>query len=199
MRKDSRAQLINAALEIILDNGVDGLRIEDVCERVGVSKGSLYWHFNDRDGLIHEALLEQLRRISDEQMAVMNDAIDSANSTEEYLSRIVGALANPFDRAEVDQRWRRVEMIVATRHDPELRAVMSDVQRRQQKFLTEAMERAKEKGLLRQDLDPKAVAAAISVVALGSVNLSLLGKDGPTHETWTNLMVLLIALLFPSY
>jgi AcrR family transcriptional regulator len=197
-RKDSRGALIDAALDIILKDGVDNLRIEDVCERVGVTKGSLYWHFNDRDGLIREALLEQLRRISDEQLATMNDAITSATSADDYLSRIVGALANPFDKSEVEQRWKRLELIVATRDDPALWKVMSEVQRRQQKFMADAMERAAENGLLRRDVDPQAVAAVLSAVALGSVNLSLLESDGPSPEAWTSLMVLLISLLFPT-
>jgi AcrR family transcriptional regulator len=197
-RKDSRKALVDAALDIILKDGVDSLRIEDVCERVGVTKGSLYWHFNDRDGLIREALLEQLRRISDEQLATMNDAITSATSADDYLSRIVGALANPFDESEVEQRWKRLELIVATRNDPALSQVMSEVQRRQQKFMAEAMERAAENGLLRRDVDPQAVAAVLSAVALGSINLSLLDSDGPSPEAWTNLMLLFISLLFPA-
>lgn len=197
-RKDSRGAFIDAALDIILKDGVDNLRIEDVCERVGVTKGSLYWHFTDRDGLIREALLEQLRRISDEQLATMNDAISSAKNADDYLSRIVGALANPFDKSEVEQRWKRLELIVATRNDPALSKVMSEVQRRQQKFMTDAMERAAENGLLRRDVDPQAVAAVLSAVALGSVNLSLLESDGPSPEAWTSLMVLLISLLFPT-
>lgn len=197
-RKDSRGAFIDAALDIILKDGVDNLRIEDVCERVGVTKGSLYWHFTDRDGLIREALLEQLRRISDEQLATMNDAITSATSADDYLSRIVGALANPFDKTEVEQRWKRLELIVATRNDPALSKVMSEVQRRQQKFMTDAMERAAENGLLRRDVDPQAVAAVLSAVALGSVNLSLLESDGPSPEAWTSLMVLFISLLFPT-
>ncbi|MEK0415856.1 MAG: hypothetical protein RL352_1253 [Actinomycetota bacterium] len=197
-RKDSRGALIDAALDIILKDGVDNLRIEDVCERVGVTKGSLYWHFTDRDGLIREALLEQLRRISDEQLATMNDAITSATNSDDYLSRIVGALVNPFDTTEVEQRWKRLELIVATRNDPALSKVMAEVQRRQQKFMADAMERAAENGLLRRDVDPQAVAAVLSAVALGSVNLSLLESDGPSPEAWTSLMVLFISLLFPT-
>lgn len=198
MRKDSRGELIDAALDIISTSGVDNLRIEDVCERVGVTKGSLYWHFHDREGLIRESLLEQLRRMSDEQMAIMNEAISIARSTEAYLLQIVGAFINPFDDLEVEQRWNRLEMIVAARRDPALWSVMSEVQRRQQKFMSEAMERASENGLLRSDVDPRAMAAVISAMALGSINLSLLESDGPTQQAWTDLMIMLDSLLFPS-
>ncbi|MEY3806705.1 MAG: hypothetical protein RIR69_1517 [Actinomycetota bacterium] len=198
VRRDSRGELIDAALDIILNKGVDALRVDDVCEQVGVTKGSLYWHFNDREGLIQAALLEQLYRLADEQMAVLGGAIDSASSTDDYLAKVVEALINPFDSEEVHQRWQRLEIIVASRRDETLLTMMSDVQRRQQKYMTDAMEKASERGLLRPDADPKAVAAVLTAVSLGSTNLSLLGEDGPTPEAWTNLMLLMISLLFPT-
>lgn len=196
-RKDSREQLVDAALDIILKHGIDGLRIEDVCERVGVTKGSLYWHFNDREGLIREAILEQLRRMSEEHMAAMNDAITSSTGTDQYLLRIVDAFVNPFDEEEVEQRWNRLEMMVSTRRDPSLRKMMAELQHREHLFMLEAVERAAQNGLLRGDVDPNAVAAALVAVSLGSINLSLLESNGPSREAWTNLMLFLVSQLFP--
>jgi len=195
--QDSRQGLIDAALDIIVANGIDALRIEDVCERVGVTKGSLYWHFQDRQGLIREALFEQLRRLSAEQMEALDEAIDSGARRDEYLARVAGTLANPFDTDEVEARWQRWEMLATTRRDPELREVMADLQRRHQRYLVSIMSKAQERGILRRDADPVAVAAAINALALGSNNLSFLAEDGPTPEAWNGLMLLLIDLLFP--
>ena len=197
-RRDSRGELIDAALEIILASGIDALRIEDVCERVGVTKGSLYWHFNDRNGLIHEALLEQLFRMADEQMQNLSEAIDASASRDDYLARVLGAFVDPFDPAEVAGRWSRLDLLTATRHDEELAALMADVQRRQQRHMADLMMKASENGILRADVDPKSIAAALSAISLGSVNLSLLGDDGPTPEAWLKLMILLVQLLFPE-
>lgn len=196
-RRDSRGELLDAALEIILERGIDGLRIEDVCERVGVTKGSLYWHFNDRDGLIREALLEQLYRMGEEKLDAASTAVDTASSRDDYLMKVAGAFVDPFDPAEVEARWQRLELITASRRDPGLWAMMSDVQRRQQRFLLELMDAASANGILRPDVDPRAMAAALSVISLGSNLLSLLGDDGPTPEAWTSLLLLMVELLFP--
>lgn len=195
--QDSRQGLIDAALDIIVANGIDALRIEDVCERVGVTKGSLYWHFQDRQGLIREALFEQLRRLSAEQIEALDEAIDSGASRDEYLMRVAGTLVDPFDPEEAEARWQRWEMLATTRRDPELREVMADLQRRHQRYLVSIMSKAQERGILRRDADPAAVAAAINALALGSNNLSFLAEDGPTPEAWNGLILLLIDLLFP--
>ncbi|MFZ9853337.1 MAG: TetR/AcrR family transcriptional regulator [Ilumatobacteraceae bacterium] len=194
---DSRQQLIDTALEIILKEGIDALRIEVVCERVGVTKGSLYWHFQDRQGLIREALFEQLRRLSAEQIESLDKAIDSGASREEYLLRVAGTLVDPFDTNESEARWQRWEMLATARRDPELRKMMADLQRAHQRYLVDIALKAQQRGILRRDVDPSAVAAAITAIALGSNNLSYLDADGPSPEAWNGLLLLMIDMLFP--
>ncbi|NBU55931.1 MAG: TetR/AcrR family transcriptional regulator [Acidimicrobiia bacterium] len=194
---DSRQQLIDTALEIILKEGIDALRIEVVCERVGVTKGSLYWHFQDRQGLIREALFEQLRRLSAEQIESLDKAIDSGASREEYLLRVAGTLVDPFDTNESEARWQRWEMLATARRDPELRKMMADLQRAHQRYLVDIALKAQQRGILRRDVDPSAVAAAITAIALGSNNLSYLDADGPTPEAWNGLLLVMIDMLFP--
>ena len=194
---DSRQQLIDTALEIILKEGIDALRIEVVCERVGVTKGSLYWHFQDRQGLIREALFEQLRRLSAEQIESLDKAIDSGASREEYLLRVAGTLVDPFDTNESEARWQRWEMLATARRDPELRKMMADLQRAHQRYLVDIALKAQQRGILRRDVDPSAVAAAITAIALGSNNLSYLDVDGPSPEAWNGLLLLMIDMLFP--
>lgn len=74
---------------------------------------------------------------------------------------------------------------------------MSEVQRRQQRYMTDIMEKARERGILRADVDPKTMAAVLAAVSLGSNNLSLLGEDGPTPEAWTAFMLLVVEVMFP--
>ena len=197
-RRDSRIELINAAIEIIQNQGIDALRIEDVCESVGVSKGSLYWHFSDREGLIREALLEQLYRLGDEQLNAFAVAVDTATTRDEYLHQIASAFVDPFDKTQVEARWQRLEMIAAARRDPKLAVIMEEIQRRHHRFLTDLMERAAAKGFLRDGLDPSSIAALVVAIGLGSNILGLLGDEGPTPTAWQTSLVVLVDMLFPT-
>jgi AcrR family transcriptional regulator len=47
-----RAEWIAAAIETLADEGMAGLRVEALAKRCGVTKGSFYWHFKDRQDLI---------------------------------------------------------------------------------------------------------------------------------------------------
>lgn len=196
-RRDSRSELIDVAIEIIQSEGIDALRIEDVCEKVGVSKGSLYWHFGDRHGLIREALLEHMYRLGKDQLSALDDAVDTFATRDEYLMKIAGALVDPFDAEQVENRWQRLEIIAGSRREPALAAIVADLQRRHLRYLDDIMMKAAQQGVLRPDVDPTAVAAMIVAVGLGSNVLSVLGEDGPTPEQWLGLILVLIDSLFP--
>ncbi|MEQ1696418.1 MAG: TetR/AcrR family transcriptional regulator [Hyphomicrobiaceae bacterium] len=46
-----------AGLKALADHGVDGVRIERLAEALGVTKGSFYWHFADRQALLTAVLV----------------------------------------------------------------------------------------------------------------------------------------------
>ncbi|WP_163509391.1 TetR/AcrR family transcriptional regulator [Fodinicola acaciae] len=50
--EERRADLLDAAEELVLRDGVDALRIDDVTLGAGVAKGTFYLHFKTKDELI---------------------------------------------------------------------------------------------------------------------------------------------------
>ena len=47
---------IRAAVAVLAEGGVDDLRVEVLAKRLGVTKGSFYWHFKDRRDLLDAVL-----------------------------------------------------------------------------------------------------------------------------------------------
>ena len=195
---DSRAQLIDVALRIILERGIDALRVDDVVREVGVTKGSLYWHFEDRQGLIKAAIAEQIRRFSAETVAGLSEAIAKSPNKEQYLMRLMPYIVDPFNAQLVRERWGRLAILVETQNDPELKAMMHDVQSRHLEVVVELMTDAQTRGYLRKDLDPRAVAVALSVINIGSNIIDVLGDSAPEPDAWWNLMIFFINSMFPA-
>src|SRR5215475_9389836 len=48
--------------------GIESVRIEVLARELGVSKGSFYWHFRDRDELLMQ-MLEQWERVEAEMLS----------------------------------------------------------------------------------------------------------------------------------
>ena len=43
---------VRTALEIMATDGIGGVKVPRLCERLGVTKGSFYWHFQDLDAFL---------------------------------------------------------------------------------------------------------------------------------------------------
>lgn len=51
------ARWVDNAIDVLACEGVTGLRVEVLAKRCGVTKGSFYWHFKDRQALLDAVLL----------------------------------------------------------------------------------------------------------------------------------------------
>ena len=51
-----RQSWIDAAIDVLANDGLDGLRVETLAKRCKVTKGSFYWHFKDRQDLLEAVL-----------------------------------------------------------------------------------------------------------------------------------------------
>ncbi len=68
---ESRRRILDAAEELFAERGFDRTSFVDIAERSGISRGSIPWHFKNKDGLL---------------MAVFDRAMDRFMSAERYES-----------------------------------------------------------------------------------------------------------------
>ena len=57
----SASHWVDAAIEVLVASGVADLKIERLAAALGVSKGSFYWHFSNREDLLKRVLDEWSR------------------------------------------------------------------------------------------------------------------------------------------
>ena len=50
----ARKDWIDAAIVMLAEDNVEALRVDTLAERLGVTKGSFYWHFKGREDLLFE-------------------------------------------------------------------------------------------------------------------------------------------------
>ncbi|MGW7230280.1 TetR/AcrR family transcriptional regulator [Streptomyces sp. CBMAI 2042] len=70
---DRRTAILEAAATVIARRGVRGLRVEELAVEAGVSKALIYYHFEDRTGLLRRTLAfvnNRAERYTAEQSAV---------------------------------------------------------------------------------------------------------------------------------
>jgi len=58
-------RLFEAAVELLGERGYSGATIDDIVERAGVAKGTVYYHFRSKSELVAALLDDGLRTLSD--------------------------------------------------------------------------------------------------------------------------------------
>lgn len=116
-----------AALEAMAAGGLDAVAVEPLARRLGVTKGSFYWHFPNREALLRAAL-ERWERAE----------------TDDILQR-VGPEADPYQRivklfkaANASYRSGRLYLAIAAAEDkPMVQAFVRRVSERRMRYLYE--------------------------------------------------------------
>jgi AcrR family transcriptional regulator len=56
---------IEAATQVLVDQGIDHVRVDVLATQLGVTRGSFYWHFRDREDLLRRVLQAWRTRATD--------------------------------------------------------------------------------------------------------------------------------------
>ena len=117
-----------AALDLIAEQGVAAVAVEPLARRLGVTKGSFYWHFPSRDALL-QAALERWELFEQEQVfGSLEDVPDPrarlrqlfqmvAHEVQPHIiySELLKALDHPMVRPVIDRvSQRRLDYLVAS-------------------------------------------------------------------------------------
>jgi AcrR family transcriptional regulator len=103
---------LQAGYTVLAEQGVRALKVERLCQQLGVTRGSFYWHFEDMDGY-RSALVESWNTFleRDRQSLAELDALPPR----ERLSTMMIALLSPqhwmLERAM--REWARTDRVAA--------------------------------------------------------------------------------------
>jgi len=89
----TRADWISGAWKMLGEKGVEGVRVEPLARRLGVTKGSFYWHFKGRQELI-EALVDYWFSLWDHEIS--NDRLSQSNPVDRIwvlFENVIGRLS----------------------------------------------------------------------------------------------------------
>ena len=141
-----RAQIIEGARRVFIDKGFEAASMNDITREAGVSKGTIYVYFANKEELF-EALIEEERSTIFKNMY---DVLDRADDLRETLVKFGKVLVMKITSAKVIQAQRTV--IGACDRIPELGARFYErgPKRGHDKFVT-FLDAAIERGLIQVD------------------------------------------------
>jgi AcrR family transcriptional regulator len=158
-----------AALDLIAEQGVAAVAVEPLARRLGVTKGSFYWHFPTRDTLL-QAALERWESFEQEAVFGTLEAIPDPRERLRDLFQLVSH--------EVKSHVIYSALLKALDH-PIVQPVMERVSQRRLEYLTASFRQA---GLTRGDALNRARLTYAAYVGFLQLQLQLQASRTPRDE-----------------
>jgi AcrR family transcriptional regulator len=104
---------VRAATQVLVDHGIDHVRVDVLAGELNVTRGSFYWHFRDREDLLRR-VLQAWREVSTVQLT---QRLEVARSDPREL--LADVITLPF-RGRAAVRAARIELAIRAwaRRDP---------------------------------------------------------------------------------
>lgn len=108
----ARADWIAAARTVLAEKGVAGVRVEVLARSLGVSKGSFYWHFKNRQELL-DALLQAWADATDAIISKGQQCSSAAEQLHQLFQSIEAAGGTSGE--DMVQAWAKQDAKVAAK------------------------------------------------------------------------------------
>jgi AcrR family transcriptional regulator len=115
----TRRAILDAARDLMADQGYEHTRIEQIAERAGVSKGALYYHYRDKVEVLAAVYEDLARQVTERLVRATKPGADPIDALRAGSRLFLDACADPAYRqiALIDapaglgwDRWRQIDL-----------------------------------------------------------------------------------------
>jgi AcrR family transcriptional regulator len=169
----TRERIVQAAAELVAEQGVAGMSLDDVRARTGASRSQLYHYFEDRDDLIH-AIIDVTTDVVLNNQGELLYGLDSWAGIDRWFDALV---QHQIDRQACGGCPIGALVGQLAERDPDARAAIAAGLDRWEAHLRDGLTRMRTRGKLRGDADPAALATATMASIQGGLLLTQVRRD----------------------
>ncbi len=165
----TKARLIETAAELLETELPGAIQVDVILEKSGISKGSLYHHFEDLGELLEAAQVARYATWVDRSIGLIVPVLSGAKTRDdiiEGLRKLTLYTQSPEYRAT---RFSRARTLANSQSSERFQKALGLEQERLTIALEDLVQEAKNKGVFRQELDSRIVAVFIQSYTLGKI------------------------------
>ncbi len=165
----TRERLLLTTVELMDTENPEKVGVEMVLEKSGISKGSLYHHFEDFPALIEAALVYRFHSVVDNSIALIADTVAHATTSDQFYSDLRKVTEITHSSAMTAVRFERARAIGHAGNSPRFKEALGVEQQRLTYAFADLVREAQNQGWVVADIDPDAAAVFIQAYTIGKV------------------------------
>lgn len=186
----TRIKLLEAVVEMMNETPPEDIHSEYVLQETGISRGSLYHHYEDFTELLEDAMLYRFAAGVEASTGAIENIIANASNEAEFLSMLEGVTRATQSPELAESRFDRARMLAMAQNNERFRAKLAAVQDQLTDALTDCFSQAQTKGWLNQDFQPRTGAVFIQAYTLGKI-INDVSMNPMNDADWENLITLI--------
>jgi AcrR family transcriptional regulator len=187
--QQTRRRIVDAAAELIFEQGIAHTTIEDVRAAADVSSSQLYHYFDDKPALVRAVIERQADTIVDGQETFDLSSLDGLRAWRDWVIEHQREL-NCTGGCPIGSLGSELADT-----DPEARAEVAQGFRRWQAAIQSGLREMRDRGGLTPDTDPDTLALALLAALQGGLLLTQIQRDTEPLQAALDAMLDLIARL----
>ena len=165
----TKSRLIETTSELLDTKFPQDIAVDEILDKSGISKGSLYHHFEDLSELLEVAQVERYAAWVDRSVEALVSMLAKVKTREDIVAGLKMVTRFTQDTKYSKTRFQRARAIAAAEHNPRFRKLLADEQKRLTDALIDLINEARNKGLYASDFDAHAGAVLVQAYTLGMI------------------------------
>jgi AcrR family transcriptional regulator len=128
---DTRARILDAALELFSEHGFDGTTLQQIADRLGFTKAALYYHFRSKDDLLRALIAPAVTGLDEllgayehepdtpgRRRRFVTDYVDlllEQRKLISYMASDIAIVAHPMIASGARERQARIKTLLAAK------------------------------------------------------------------------------------
>lgn len=183
----TRERLLLTTVELMDTENPEKVGVEMVLERSGISKGSLYHHFEDFPSLLEAALVYRFHRVVDSSIALIANTVATATTREQFFTDMEKVTTITHSREMTAIRFERARALGHAGTSERFREALGVEQQRLTLAFADLVREAQNQGWVTSDIDPMAAAVFIQAYTIGKL-IDEVTAEPVDEQEWLKLI-----------
>lgn len=170
----TRQKILDSALEIFFEKNYSEVKITEIAEKIGLTKGAVYWHFKNKDEILQSLINETFIKIGDETAKKLQK-IDSLEKVRDYSKGVLNGIKIDDKNIKLYQimLWKRgwpQEM------QDKVNTIVKEFIDKERSEFCKILVKAQESGVVKKNVNAKVLADMLVSMINGFARLELAGQ-----------------------
>ena len=184
--------LIDCGVELAKEFGMYGFTVEQLLTKSGISKGSLYHHFEDFVDLVECVQVRIFTEYVELDISAIQRALDAATDREKFVNLISLITRTAVQPQRSISRIQRAKILSATEGRERFAARIGHEQKLLNDQMASVVKLGQERGWVNPDLDPNAVALFVQGYPFGLL-LNDVAEEQIVNDNWVKIIDLVMS------